>query len=394
MTNRTRLELLQRLSIFEHLSANELEHLLPYCGQYQLEAGDVIIQEGDQTQQLYIILSGEVGVFKTVPSSTDDQLGLGAPAEQQIGTRRAGAIVGEMRFIDPIYPRSASVRALCPTEVLSISPDAFKTISQQHGETAYTFILNLFRVASQNLRKTSETTVTALQRELDYATTHAAMGRFISYIIILLFVYNLMLHFTIKWSKISHYANEVSFAIVAVFGLSLIFMIKQTGSPLRTYGITLHNWQRSVSESLAWTLGVLGGLTALKWLLIKTLPRYADLPLFGPYDTPLTLHLLVTYGLYTLLAPVQEFIARGVMQTSFEWFYTGKYRALLAILLSNSLFAAAHVHLSAIFAAVTFVLGLLWGYLYARQRTLIGVSLSHILIGLYGVFVLRFALMD
>jgi hypothetical protein len=41
----------------------------------------------------------------------------------------------------------------------------------------------------------------------------------------------------------------------------------------------------------------------------------------------------------------------------------------------------------------SFFPGLLWGYLYHRHKTIIGVSISHILLGLYAVYILRFVMM-
>jgi membrane protease YdiL (CAAX protease family) len=85
---------------------------------------------------------------------------------------------------------------------------------------------------------------------------------------------------------------------------------------------------------------------------------------------------------------VQELIVRGALQSSLEMFLTGPRRVKNAILVSGLLFAALHIHIGFVLALVAFVPGLFWGVLYARKRNLIGVTLSHIAVGVYAFFIL------
>ena len=55
-------------------------------------------------------------------------------------------------------------------------------------------------------------------------------------------------------------------------------------------------------------------------------------------------------------------------------------------MLSSLLFATTHLHLSTAFAVVTLVPSIFRGLLYARQRTLVGVCVSHVVIGLWVIF--------
>jgi len=92
--------------------------------------------------------------------------------------------------------------------------------------------------------------------------------------------------------------------------------------------------------------------------------------------------LLLTCFAYSVFAPVQEFIARGCFQSSFQNFLVGKYKTLTAIVISNLMFSMTHLHISISFALLAFIPGLFWGWQYARHKTLIGISISHIVIGL------------
>ena len=52
------------------------------------------------------------------------------------------------------------------------------------------------------------------------------------------------------------------------------------------------------------------------------------------------------------------------------------------------MFCATHLHMSSTFALLVVVPSVFWGILFARQGSLIGVSISHVLIGLWTLFVL------
>ena len=56
---------------------------------------------------------------------------------------------------------------------------------------------------------------------------------------------------------------------------------------------------------------------------------------------------------------------------------------VLAIVLSNVVFSVTHLHLGWICALSSFIPGLFWGWMYYRQRSLVGVSISHVLIGVW-----------
>ena len=73
-----------------------------------------------------------------------------------------------------------------------------------------------------------------------------------------------------------------------------------------------------------------------------------------------------------------------------ENFLTGPRRVFKAILVANLMYAMLHLYMSVIFSLMVFIPGLLWGWLYARHRTLVGVTVSHALCGLFCFFVVGF----
>ena len=150
-----------------------------------------------------------------------------------------------------------------------------------------------------------------------------------------------------------------------------------------------------LSESILWTIPVLGALVLAKWILITIIPAFSSVSLFdlspalneGSGDvSPAVAALLVLS--YTLFVPIQEIIYRGAMQSSLQLFLSGKNKTTLAILVSNIPFSMIHFHLSIILVVTTYILGLFWGDMYARQRTLVGATVSHFLVGLFAFFIL------
>ena len=89
-----------------------------------------------------------------------------------------------------------------------------------------------------------------------------------------------------------------------------------------------------------------------------------------------------------LSVPLQELVVRGALQGFLHEFLSGRGRLTWAIVLSNLMFSTAHVFISPFYSYATFGLGLFWGVLYARQGTLVGVSVSHAIVGIWSIFVL------
>ncbi len=88
-----------------------------------LMQGELIFEEGDVADSAYLILEGEVEIFR----------GDGA---KQVGvaTLSRGEIFGELSLIDG-KPRAASARAICDSKMLIIRPEDMEARLEQLGET-------------------------------------------------------------------------------------------------------------------------------------------------------------------------------------------------------------------------------------------------------------------
>jgi membrane protease YdiL (CAAX protease family) len=87
---------------------------------------------------------------------------------------------------------------------------------------------------------------------------------------------------------------------------------------------------------------------------------------------------------------VQELVARAGLQGTLQNFIPTPPDHInwKAIVVSNLLYSSAHSYIGFWFCVAAFVPGLFWGWMFAKQRSLVGVTVSHIAVGLWAIFAL------
>ncbi len=114
-----------------------------------------LLTEGDRSSHVLIIIRGWV----TVSVATDR-----GATRLILGLRGPGELLGEMAALDP-HPRSATVRALGPTETQVISGDAFRRFLALHPRVSGLVIRQLtFRLRSADQERSALASLTVLQR--------------------------------------------------------------------------------------------------------------------------------------------------------------------------------------------------------------------------------------
>jgi CRP-like cAMP-binding protein len=124
--NAGRLAQLPKIPLFSSLAADDLRHLIEQVLMRELEPGETIMRQGESGASLFVIVSGGV------------EVALDGPPPRTLATLGEGAFFGELGLITN-FPRSATVRAREPTQLLEISrelvldivarsPDVLKTL--------------------------------------------------------------------------------------------------------------------------------------------------------------------------------------------------------------------------------------------------------------------------
>jgi membrane protease YdiL (CAAX protease family) len=215
------------------------------------------------------------------------------------------------------------------------------------------------------------------------------MGHFLINIIVVLCFYAVVL------AGSSRLPYDVGITILISAGLLLglvlagiLIVLKRGIHSLEFYGLTNRQWIKRVINSIVYSSPIIATIVLAKWIVIQFVPSLCSLDLFSGRLTqyPLQNRYLIELAVYIALIPIQEFVVRGVLQGSLQEFLTGRHVRLKAILLSNLLFAIFHLFASPYFAMASFLPGIFWGWLYSRQRSLIGVIASHTLIGVWALY--------
>lgn len=374
---------LKKNHLFQSLSADEMQTILSITERQRLEQGQIFIHEGNSDKSVYIIEEGSVEILINVEEEN-------AMVLTTLGT---GAVVGEMSLLQGDQRRTASARTQEDSVLLRIDFDKIR-FYEEYG-SLYTKILgNLAKELSRKLVSTNTITLDSMKKELESSKARIAMGLFTVHILFLLAIYTLALRSLAELVQTQENSTFISVGIMFFMALFIYILIKRLGYPLRTFGLTLDNWKKVIIQSVMVSLPVMGLIVLLKWLAITLIPAFSNEPLINPaaifrgkteFDLTIYLSGLVAYAIF---CPIQEFICRGGIQSALDNFLPEtKHKTMLTIVLSNLLFAMAHSHLTLSFAVFTFVPGLFWGWMYSRQKSLVGVSVSHILIGVWAVFV-------
>lgn len=130
-------DILSKVWLFAGLSEDQLESISSFTFQKSFGPGDLIVEEGETGNGLYIIISGDVDVLK----------GLGVNNPVSLGHRSSGEVFGEMALLGE-WPRTASVRAIDQVECLGIDRWVFLTLLERQPQIG----INMLQILAQRLR--------------------------------------------------------------------------------------------------------------------------------------------------------------------------------------------------------------------------------------------------
>jgi len=139
---------LRNVSFFQTLSDPDIRNIMKFCREEELEPGQVIFKEGDKADRFYIIMCGEVEVWKDYDS----------PYADLLAVHGEGKLFGEMALVDDL-PRSATVVTRTPTRVLYINEEEFQRLLKENSLVA----LAIIRSLSAMVRKSNQTFVEDLR---------------------------------------------------------------------------------------------------------------------------------------------------------------------------------------------------------------------------------------
>jgi aspartate ammonia-lyase len=143
-------EFISQIALFSDLSDDERHLIANSAETEEYEPGHLLFEENSPRQNLYIIYSGEVELFKKTPFGEEKRLAFFHDRD----------FLGEGALMDD-YPHSASARALLSTTALVIRRANFERLCAENPAIGTRILSAVSRVISRRMRQASTRVVDA-----------------------------------------------------------------------------------------------------------------------------------------------------------------------------------------------------------------------------------------
>jgi len=140
-----RLGQIRQLGLFATLNPKELRVIDGLLHERRYLAGEIVFDEGEEAQALYIVLSGKVLICRQ-----------GDPVKGRIAEVPAGLLFGELALLDGV-PRSAQARASDDCVLASLSRADFTALLETQAVIASKIAVQLARELGQKMREQTHT---------------------------------------------------------------------------------------------------------------------------------------------------------------------------------------------------------------------------------------------
>lgn len=338
------------------LTENEAAVLLERMTRIEYQANETIFSEGEHGEYFYLIDQGCVDVIKE------------SEGNKVVNRLSDGDYFGELALFTN-KPRAATVKARIPTVLFRMHKREFDELTQLFPEVFGALFKKLYdrlKLAYDDLDTKNEELRAAFQVRVE-------LGFIFIITVVIVSLYAFVIRLVGSQAEMMTYI--ISRGVELLVLCAIIGIIYQSSQSLSSFGVTWKGGKRALGEGLWIAVLCMVVLLIGKWLLLQSgINMYgSELISFQLFDW--------TYITYVVVAPLQEFIARGVIQSSIARLLVGRFRSFVAIIVTSLIFGALHLHSSLDLGVAALVTSWLWGWMYTRHQNLIGVSVSHFFIG-------------
>ena len=130
-------EIIRRIPILHGFTDGQIEKVISACSEKDFEESDAIFRESDESQGIYILLSGLLQVQ--------------TPTGGEIATIGEMGVVGEMGVLTG-QPRAASVVALRKSSTLCIGKQELFALMDEDKDMGYKIYQNVTHILADRLR--------------------------------------------------------------------------------------------------------------------------------------------------------------------------------------------------------------------------------------------------
>jgi diguanylate cyclase (GGDEF)-like protein len=138
--------------LFKGLSRTQVHYIIMAGSLKNLEQGEVLFRKGDASDSMYAVISGGLDIVDYVRDEGPSPM---HGIQKLVNQLDAGAVLGEMGLLRSV-PRSATVIANSPTELLKINWKMIQRLQWLFPPTAQKFFLNLMTMLCDRVENLSQ----------------------------------------------------------------------------------------------------------------------------------------------------------------------------------------------------------------------------------------------
>lgn len=373
---------MKQSSLFSSLTTKQLEKLISVSRVQNYVANQIITRENERAKEFFFVLEGEVEVIKT-----DD-----FAVQHRIAKIVVGEPIGELAMLtDSTY--SATTKAT-EDSVLAVFPIERIKAGNKWKDIYDVLSHKLVNTLSNRLLRTSQIATESLSPEHQNMLARITYAKYFIDFIFFFCIYLLSMQYLFHLERMLWIGFFSTFIVSFLMMTFMFILMLRSRYPLSEFGITSKGWFKRTCKAVVYTIPVMLVIVICKWLyfwiyLRTNAPIFLFRDCFSSHNySPRELGYYISLISYVMICLMQEIVIRCGLQTSLQRFFEGnrQYGTLYAILLSNLVFITTQMHKGVFLAIISFVPGLFLGWLFHKQRSIVSVSVAHIMVGIWGLY--------
>jgi CRP-like cAMP-binding protein len=337
--------------------------------------GAIIIKEDTPSDFAYLLVEGVVDIYREEKHFL-------------LGTLSSGAVFGIMSLMER-KQRSATVEAGTFVTVIKLDLLQIRNSLSEGVEIYERIIINHINDLEAIVRLTDSLAIEEMKANQEELKVRVSFGKFFASLVLLITAHFVIGRLALQYIEEARTTTFLTSGLLIVYGIFVFFLMKRMHYSWTEYGFNLANWRPCLRDALILSATFIALVTLLKWSLLELNifqePLF-ELPFFHRYSLPLAILIVV---IYTCFCFIQEMIFRGAIQNSLIHFLTGPFVKTRVVLTTTLIVFAAHLHLKSMILPLLVILpNIFWCLLYYKYRTLLGTTVSHMIIGVWVLFII------
>jgi CRP/FNR family transcriptional regulator, cyclic AMP receptor protein len=370
-----KLRLLAQARLLANCSSEQLQAIATFASVEHYPLGAIIIKEDTPSDYCYLLVEGTVDIYR-------EERGF------LLDTLSSGAVFGVMSLMER-KRRSATVEARTPVTAIKLDLLSIRNLLPAGSEIYERIIFNHMSDLEAMVRSIDSLAIEEMKINQEELKVRVSFGKFFAALMLMITLHFVIGRLALEYIEELGTTTFLTAGLLVGYGIFVFFLMRRMHYSWAEYGFTLANWRPCLADALVHSAIFIALVTLLKWGLLETKvfqePLFA-FPFFHRYKLTLAILIIVTYACFCF---IQEMIFRGAIQNSLIHFLTGPFARTRVVLTTTLIVFAAHLHLkSLVLPLLVIVPNIFWCLLYYKYRSLLGVTVSHMIIGVWVLFIL------